>query len=264
MPDAAVLESRSMESVVDLGTIIGGSRAVEPEDVARGGTAERSRRAGGGRVRVCGGATTGACFACAGNGGSSCRGRGGARGLALIVSPHGGVRRYMPLHGVMYTASTGNCSGVDRAACEGRPGIGALRADAPCRSGRRMRDARCAMRDARCAMRDARCAMRDARCAMRDARCAMRDARCAMRDARCAMRDARCAMRDARCAMRDARCAWTLARPRSSRAPLTKWRMRGTYATSARRVTRRRPLPGVAGCCPRSDRNGTAGTRAHR
>ncbi len=127
-----------------------------------------------------------------------------------------------------------------------------------------MRDARCAMRDARCAMRDARCAMRDARCAMRDARCAMRDARCAMRDARCAMRDARCAMRDARCAMRDARCAWTLARPRSSRAPLTKWRMRGTYATSARRVTRRRPLPGVAGCCPRSDRNGTAGTRARR
>ncbi|AUG19948.1 AraC family transcriptional regulator [Burkholderia pseudomallei] len=92
----------------------------------------------------------------------------------------------------------------------------------------------------------------------------MRDARCAMRDARCAMRDARCAMRDARCAMRDARCAWTLARPRSSRAPLTKWRMRGTYATSARRVTRRRPLPGVAGCCPRSDRNGTAGTRARR
>ncbi|CAJ3660127.1 Uncharacterised protein [Burkholderia pseudomallei] len=225
-----------MESVVDLGTIIGGSRAVEPEDAARGGTAERSRRAGGGRVRVCGGATTDACFACAGNGGSSCRGRGGARGLALIVSPHGGVRRYMPLHGVMYTASTGSCSGVDRAACEGRPGIGALRADAPCRSGRRMRDARCAMRDARCAMRDARCAMRDARCAMRDARCAMRDARC----------------------------AWTLARPRSSRAPLTKWRMRGTYATSARRVTRRRPLPGVAGCCPRSDRNGTAGTRARR
>ncbi|KGU72822.1 hypothetical protein X883_3350 [Burkholderia pseudomallei MSHR4304] len=215
VPDAAVLESRSMESVVDLGTIIGGSRAVEPEDAARGGTAERSRRAGGGRVRVCGGATTGACFACAGNGGSSCRGRGGTRGLALIVSPHGGVRRYMPLHGVMYTASTGNCSGVDRAACEGRPGIGALRADAPCRSGRRMRDARCAMRDARCAMRDARC-------------------------------------------------AWTLARPRSSRAPLTKWRMRGTYATSARRVTRRRPLPGVAGCCPRSDRNGTAGTRARR
>ncbi|ONB72401.1 hypothetical protein AQ903_01655 [Burkholderia pseudomallei] len=99
--------------------------------------------------------------------------------MALIVSPHGGVRRYMPLHGVMYTASTGSCSGVDRAACEGRPGIGALRADAPCRSGRRMRDARCAMRDARCAMRDARCAMRDARCAMRDARCAMRDARCA-------------------------------------------------------------------------------------
>ncbi|MBO7837446.1 hypothetical protein J6361_30865, partial [Burkholderia pseudomallei] len=147
-----------MESVVDLGTIIGGSRAVEPEDAARGGTAERSRRAGGGRVRVCGGATTDACFACAGNGGSSCRGRGGARGLALIVSPHGGVRRYMPLHGVMYTASTGSCSGVDRAACEGRPGIGALRADAPCRSGRRMRDARCAMRDARCAMRDARCA----------------------------------------------------------------------------------------------------------
>ncbi|KNA34380.1 hypothetical protein ADU20_11885 [Burkholderia pseudomallei] len=87
--------------------------------------------------------------------------------MALIVSPHGGVRRYMPLHGVMYTASTGNCSGVDRAACEGRPGIGALRADAPCRSGRPIRppDARCAMRDARCAMRDARCAMRDARCA---------------------------------------------------------------------------------------------------